>query len=67
MTTVTTAPILVDFRFMRCGSCKVALHDMLAKECPVCGCTFDRASSNHIGLAKKVSEQREEAGLPTRT
>ena len=66
MTEVTSAAILVDFRFMRCGGCKVALHDELAKECPVCGVTLDRVSSNHVGLARKLAEKREEAGIATR-
>ena len=65
MTAVTTASILVDFRLIRCGACKVALHDELAKECPMCGCTFDRVSSNHVGLANRLLARREEAGIST--
>lgn len=63
MTVVTTASILVDFRVIRCSECKVALHDEMAKKCPVCGCTFDRVSSNHVGLASKLRARREEAGV----
>lgn len=66
MSVATTAAILVDFRFICCSGCKVAVHDELAKECPVCGCTFDRVSSNHVGLAKDLQAKREAAGIPTR-
>ena len=58
-----TASILVDLRTIRCGNCKVALHDELAKECPACGASFDRITSNHVGLADKLRKKREEAGI----
>lgn len=32
---MTTAPILVDLHTIRCGKCKVALHDELTDKCPV--------------------------------
>jgi len=60
---MTTASILVDLRTIRCGKCKVALHDELAEKCPVCGASFDRISSNHVGLADKLRKRREEAGI----
>jgi threonine synthase len=55
--------IVVDFRHMRCGSCKVAFHDELATTCPVCGLVFDRISSNHVGLAQKLELRREATGV----
>ena len=57
------AAIVVDIRHIRCDSCKVALHDEFATECPVCGAEFDRIVSNHAGLAKKFQEMRETAGI----
>ncbi len=60
---MATASILVDLRTVRCGTCKVALQDELATECPVCHCTFDRIRSNHAGLANKFREKREKAGV----
>ncbi|MCH8840499.1 MAG: hypothetical protein IH831_07440 [Planctomycetes bacterium] len=60
---MTTASILVDLRTIRCGNCKVALHDELAAECPVCGASFDRITSNHVGLADKLRKKREAAGI----
>jgi hypothetical protein len=61
----TTASMLVDLRTIRCGNCKVALNDDLAKECPVCGASFDRIASNHVGLADKLRTKREAAGIHT--
>lgn len=55
--------IVVDIWSMRCGGCKVALHDELATECPVCGAPFDSVSSNHAGLAVKLEQRREAAGV----
>lgn len=55
--------IVVDLRNIRCGSCKVALHDELAKVCPVCGAPFDSISSNHVGLADKLKRRRTAAGV----
>lgn len=60
---LTTASILVDLVTRRCNNCKVALRDELAEKCPVCGASFDRISSNHVGLANKLRKKREEAGI----
>ena len=60
---MTTTSILVDLHTTRCGKCKVALHDELAEKCPVCGASFDRFTSNHIGLADKLRKRRDEAGI----
>ena len=58
-----TASIVVDLRHTRCGNCKVALADELARECPVCGARFDRITSNHVGLAERLQRRRQAAGL----
>ena len=58
-----SASIVVDMRHARCGSCKNALQDELQKECRICGCTFDRIASNHVGLADKLRQKREAAGI----
>ena len=58
-----TASLVADLRTLRCDRCKVAVHDELATECPVCGSHFDSIVSNHAGLAKKLSEKRAEAGV----
>ncbi len=60
---MTTASILVDLRTIRCGNCKVALQDELAEKCLVCGASFDRITSNHVGLADKLRKKREKAGI----
>ncbi len=60
---LTTASILVDLVTRRCNNCKVALRDELAEKCPVCGASFDRISSNHVGLADELRKKREEAGI----
>ena len=57
------ASITVDFNHARCGGCKVILDDELAKLCPVCGASFDRITSNHVGLAGKLLRMREAAGV----
>lgn len=57
---MTTASLVVDLRNMRCGNCKVAIHEALAAECPTCGAKFDRIASNHAGLADKLRKQRDE-------
>ena len=59
----TVASIVVDFRHIRCENCKVALHDELATSCPVCCAAFDRITSNHVGLAAKLEQKREDAGI----
>ncbi len=58
------AALVADFRHLRCGRCKVALHDELARCCPVCQAVFDSITSNHAGLAARLRRRREEAGLP---
>ena len=58
-----TASLLVDLHNMRCGNCKVAIKDALAKQCPVCGATFDRIVSNHVGLADILRNKRVEDGV----
>ena len=57
------ASIVVDLRNMRCGNCKVAIHEALAAKCPTCGADFDRISSNHAGLADKLRMKRDAAGV----
>lgn len=36
----------------------MALHDELAKVCPVCNAPFERMSSNHVGLAERLERRR---------
>lgn len=55
---INPTSIVVDLRGIRCESCKVALHDELAKVCPVCSATFDRITSNHVGLADRLKRRR---------
>ena len=55
----TPASILADLRTIRCGNCKVALHDELAEKCLVCGASFDRITSNHVGLADRLRKKRD--------
>ncbi len=62
-TKLVTTSILVDLSTRRCNNCKVALRDELAEKCPVCGASFDRISSNHVGLADKLRKKREAAGM----
>ena len=57
------ASIIVDLRNLRCGNCKVSLHDELATACPVCGAPFDAVSSNHVGLADMLKLRRDAAGI----
>lgn len=58
-----TSSIIVDLRQIRCGNCKVALQDELAMKCPACGAVFDAISSNHVGLADKLRNKRQEADV----
>jgi hypothetical protein len=58
---MNTASLVVDLRHIRCSNCKVALHDELVTECPVCGEKFDSITSNHVGLAEKLRKRREAA------
>jgi hypothetical protein len=57
------ASIIVDFRHIRCGNCKVALRDELATACRACGAEFDNIMSNHVGLAARFECQREASGV----
>lgn len=50
--------IIVDFRHMRCGQCKVRMKDELAECCPHCKATFDGVTSNHVGLAERLRKIR---------
>jgi hypothetical protein len=58
-----SASIVVDLRHLRCSNCKVALHDELATQCPVCDAIFTHVRSNHIGLAEKLERRRRAAGI----
>ena len=60
-----SASMVVDLHHIRCDHCKVALHDELATECPVCKAHFDAIVSNHVGLAAKLYERREAEGIRT--
>ena len=60
-----TAAIIADMRKLRCGNCKVVLRDELVTTCPVCGAAFRSVSSNHAGLARKLQQKRESAGVKT--
>jgi len=60
---MTTTSIIIDFHNMRCNNCKVAIHDELAEKCPVCDATFDQIASNHVGLADKLREKRDDAKI----
>ena len=60
---MSRASIVVDLRHIRCGNCKIALHDELAVSCPACGAKFDSITSNHVGLAAKFEKRREAAGV----
>ena len=58
-----TAAIIADMRKLRCGNCKVLLHDVLSTVCPVCSAAFRGVSSNHAGLARKLQQRRDTAGV----
>ncbi len=60
---VNTASLVVDLRNIRCDHCKVAIHNELATQCPMCGARFDSIVSNHVGLATKLEAKRAEAGV----
>ena len=60
---ILSAAIVVDMRTIRCGNCKVAIHDDLAVECPMCGAQFDSIVSNHVGMAARLEETRTQAGV----
>ena len=56
-----TASLIVDLKTTRCSGCKMIIRDVTVASCPHCGAVFDRVSSNHVGLANRVTKQREEA------
>lgn len=53
-----TASLIADLHTVRCGGCKVLIDDPLAVDCSFCGATFDRVVSNHVGLAKRLNNER---------
>jgi len=55
-------PLIADLHTVRCGSCKVLVDDPLVVKCSICGATFDRVVSNHVGLAKRLMSQRSNSG-----
>ena len=57
-----TAPLIADLHTVRCGGCKVLVEDPLVVKCSICGATFDRVVSNHVGLAKRLMNQRSGSG-----
>ena len=57
-----TAPLIADLHTVRCGGCKVLVEDPLIVKCSICGATFDRVVSNHVGLAKRLMDQRSGGG-----
>ena len=54
-----TASLLVDLKVVRCGQCKMLVKDIAVDACEHCGATFDRVASNHVGLAAKLTKERE--------
>jgi hypothetical protein len=56
-----TASLIVDIKSVRCSGCKMLIRDVTVARCPHCGSTFDRVSSNHVGLARRVEMQRAQA------
>ena len=55
-------PLIADLHTVRCGSCKVLVDDPLIVKCSICGATFDRVVSNHVGLANRLNSERSGAG-----
>ena len=51
-------PLIADLHTVRCGSCKVLVDDPLVVKCSICGATFDRVVSNHVGLANRLNSER---------
>ena len=51
-------PLIADLHTVRCGSCKVLVDDPLIVKCSICGATFDRVVSNHVGLANRLNSER---------
>lgn len=50
--------LIADLHTVRCGGCKVLIDDPLAVDCSYCGAAFDRVVSNHVGLAKRLNNER---------
>ena len=57
-----TASLIVDISNIRCGNCKVTV-DELTQQCQMCGAIIDRIVSNHVGLARKLTKSRLDAGI----
>ena len=55
-------PLIADLHTVRCGSCKVLVDDPLVVKCSICGATFDRVVSNHVGLANRLNSERSGTG-----
>ena len=55
-------PLIADLHTVRCGSCKVLVDDPLIVKCSICGATFDRVVSNHVGLANRLNRERSGTG-----
>ncbi|HAB13482.1 MAG TPA: hypothetical protein DCE47_17520 [Planctomycetaceae bacterium] len=55
-------PLIADLHTVRCGGCKVLVDDPLIVKCSICGATFDRVVSNHVGLANRLNSERSGAG-----
>ena len=55
-------PLIADLHTVRCGGCKVLVDDPLIVKCSICGATFDRVVSNHVGLANRLNRERSGTG-----
>ena len=55
-------PLIADLHTVRCGGCKVLVDDPLIVKCSICGATFDRVVSNHVGLANRLNNERSGVG-----
>ena len=55
-------PLIADLHTVRCGGCKVLVDDPLIVKCSICGATFDRVVSNHVGLANRLNSERSGTG-----
>lgn len=60
----SNASLIVDLKTSRCSGCKMIIRDVTVSNCPHCGALFDRVTSNHVGLAAKVMQQRSTARQP---
>lgn len=52
--------LIVDFRTVRCESCKSKVKDVKLKQCPSCGVSFTGVHTNHIGLGDSIRIKRNE-------